>query len=108
MLLKSLHLDIQHEGNTCIIISINSYSSLSLSPSLLLAGLLIKDLLEYEEIQQPLLMGLVTLLKHEDLTSKGGGGRSNNNNNNTHRGAFTLPSFMGALMHQNLARDINV
>ena len=76
MLLKSLHLDIQHEGNTCIIISINSYSSLSLP--LLLAGLLIKDLLEYEEIQQPLLMGLVTLLKHEDLTSKGGGGRSNN------------------------------
>ena len=76
MLLKSLHLDIQHEGNTCIIISINSYSSLSLPP--LLAGLLIKDLLEYEEIQQPLLMGLVTLLKHEDLTSKGGGGRSNN------------------------------
>ena len=82
MLLKSLHLDIQHEGNTFIIISINSYSSFPL----LLAGLLIKDLLEYEEIQQPLLMGLVTLLKHEDLTSKGGGGRSNNNNNNTHRG----------------------
>ena len=52
-------------------------------------------------------MGLVTLLKHEDLTSKGGGGRSNNNNNNTHTqgGHFTLPSFMGALVHQNLARD---
>ena len=73
----------------------------------LLAGLLIKDLLEYEEIQQPLLMGLVTLLKHEDLTSKGGGGRSNNIIIHTGR-AFTLPSFMGALMHQNLARDINV
>ena len=78
-----------------------------LSLPLLLAGLLIKDLLEYEEIQQPLLMGLVTLLKHEDLTSKGGGGRSNNIIIHT-GGAFTLPSFMGALMHQNLARDINV
>ena len=101
MLLKSLHLDIQHEGNTCIIISINSYSSLS--PSLL-AGLLIKDLLDYEEIQQPLLMGLVTLLKHEDLTSKGGGGRSNNIIIHT-QGAVYPFLFMGALMHQNLARD---
>ena len=78
-----------------------------LSPSLL-AGLLIKDLLEYEEIQQPLLMGLVTLLKHEDLTSKGGGGRSNNNSIHTGGGHFTLLSFMRTLVHQNLARDINV
>ncbi|XP_003388802.1 PREDICTED: uncharacterized protein C1orf228-like [Amphimedon queenslandica] len=54
MLLRSLHLDIQRE-----------------------AGLLINDLLEDEEIQQPLLMGLVNLLKVEDVTSKGGGaGRS--------------------------------
>lgn len=36
---------------------------------LVLAGLLISDVLVYEEIQQPLLIGLITLLKPENLSS---------------------------------------
>ena len=34
-----------------------------------LAGLLINDVLVYEEIQQALLIGLISLLKPEDLNS---------------------------------------
>lgn len=68
-LLKSLHSDVQQEGE-CVL-GINHVNSCFFH---MLAGLLINDVLVYEEIQQPLLIGLITLLKPEDLNSS----KSNN------------------------------
>ena len=83
-LLKSLHSEVQHEGtymymayintmhihhtyvHVCIVMSFSYFS---------LAGLLIQEILKYEEIHQPLLLGLVTLLKPENVSKTKTNGR---------------------------------